>query len=228
MFTPSEKYREYLVSSKYCDADSETVISKAKEIAGNSKTPREAAMAVHSYVRDQFKFGFTPITEKASQTLGGTIGWCVTKTNLQIALLRAMGIPARYHQVALSKTVQQGIIGRTLYKQISDRIWFHPWCEVNLDDRWIACDLWIDSQTYHAAVRSGIYSKAFFPTVDWDGEHDLNIVDHWLIEDIGTHQIYDEVIERANEELSAGPAFILNFLVKRSNRVTARLREHYA
>jgi len=110
---------------------------------------------------------------------------------------------------------------------MKEPIWFHPWCECYMEGKWIACDLFIDQLTYKAAIQAGLYSESYFPTVEWDGWSDLIIVNHWKTEDRGVHQSYDEVIDQVDEEFSKGPAFILNMLVRKSNRYTARFRSAY-
>jgi len=226
-FKVPEDLQDYVKHTKYCDVDSLEVRHKAECLTEAATSPKEAAMKIFYFVRDEFLFGFTNVNEKASETLQGNLGWCVTKANLQIALLRSIGIPARYHQVALKKIALKGIILNSLYKNMEEKIWFHPWCECFIDNKWIACDLWIDKLTWEAAIKSGIYSKDFFPTVDWDGEHDLIIVNHWMLEDIGTHQTYVDIVDKVVAEMKI-PAFLLNIAVKLSNRHTARFRSKYS
>ncbi len=52
---------------------------------------RELAGGVHQAPR----FGLDPSDTKASVALRKKYGFCVTKTNLQVALLRSIGVPAR-------------------------------------------------------------------------------------------------------------------------------------
>ena len=224
-FTPPSHLDEYVQSTKYCDSESGEVKAKAEEIIQDADTPGDAALKIFLFVRDEFKFGFTPVDQKASETLQGNLGWCVNKTNLQIALLRSLGIPARYHQIALSKKSLEGIISKTLYKGMDERIGFHPGCECFIDDKWIVCDLFIDSYTYRAAIEKGLYDTAYFPSVDWDGQNDLIIVSHWLLEDIGIHASYDQVIDEVAAEFKKTPAIISKILVGISNRHTANLRK---
>jgi hypothetical protein len=221
----SEELIAFTKPTQYCDSDHTEIQAAARKLAEGANSAAEQALRIHRYVRDRYKFGFTPVTEKASDTLNGELGWCVTKTNLQIALLRSLGIPARYHQVALSKTSLKGIISNTIYRIMKDPIWFHPWCECFLDGTWIACDLFIDRFTYQAALNKGLYDVSYFPTVEWDGKTDLLIVNHWFKEDRGIHANYDPVVKEVDKELSQGPAFVLNTLVRQSNRFTKRFRE---
>ena len=90
------------------------------------------------------------------------------------------------------------------------------------------CDLFIDSYTYRAAIKKGLYDADYIPSVDWDGQNDLIIVNHWLIEDIGVHASYDQVIDEVAEEFRKTPALISKILVGISNRHTSKLRKTLA
>lgn len=226
-FIPPPDLAEFTLPTKYCNADDRAVISKAEELAQDASNPFEAALKIHSWVRDTFLFGFTPVDEKASETLQGIHGWCVTKTNLQIAMLRTLGIPARFHQVVLTKNVLKELISRPMYMVIKDPLWFHPWCECYLDDRWITCDLWIDRHTHQAALKAGVYDPQHFPTVVWNGKDDLNLVGHWLQEDRGTLASYDQVVEQVAASFKSYPKAMVNWLTKGSNRHTAKFRKRY-
>ena len=226
-FSPPKDLSGYTESTKYCNANDPNVISKAEKLAKDAKYPTEAALIIHRWIRDHILFGFTPVDEKASETLEGTHGWCVTKTNLQIAMLRALGIPARFHQVVLSKKVLKDLVSGPMYMVLKDPIWFHPWCECYLEGKWIICDLWIDRQTHQAALKAGVYDSLYFPTVEWNGKDDLNIVGHWLQEDRGTLASYDHVVEEVAATFKVFPKPMVNWLTKGSNRYTTKFREKY-
>lgn len=226
-FTHSADLAEFVLPTKYCNADDPRVISKAEELTANANDPRAAALEIHAWIRDRFLFGFTPVDEKASETLGGTLGWCVTKTNLQIAMLRALGIPARFHQVVLSKAALKDLISGPMYMVIKDPIWFHPWCECYLEGKWITCDLWIDRHTHQAALQAGVYDPSYFPGVEWNGKDDLNIVEHWLQEDRGTMASYDQVVEEVVAAFNSFPKVMVNWLMNGSNRHTAKFRKRH-
>jgi hypothetical protein len=225
---PPQELQEYVKPTHYCDSDSPEIIAQARSLAEGCQSSTKEAMAVFYFVRDHFLFGLTAANQKASETLLEPVGWCVTKTNLQIALLRALGIPARYHQVVLTKKALKGYISRLMYRAIKEPIWFHPWCEVFLQGRWIACDLFLDQKTYQAARKAGVYTHTQIPTLDWDGQKDLLLVQPWMTEDRGVLASYDEVMEAVAKEFRVFPTFLVNALVNRSNRVTERFREKYA
>ena len=228
VFTAEQELKEFTMATRYCNAEDEAVVRKAHELTRDAKTPLEAALNIHRWVRDHFLFGFTPVDESASETLKGTHGWCVTKTNLQVALCRAAGIPARFHQVVLTKKVLKGIASRVMHMAIKEPIWFHPWCECHLGDRWVACDLWIDKTTYEAAINAGILDHSQLPTVDWSGTEDLFLTEPWLKEDRGTMASYDQVVGDVAAEFKSIPPVVMNWLVNGSNRHTAKLRRKYS
>lgn len=226
-FTPPPDLEEYTIPTKYCNAADQAVVSRAEELARDINNPVEAAISIHAWVRDHFLFGFTPVTEKASETLQATHGWCVTKTNLQVALLRALGIPARFHQVVLTKKALKGISSGLMYMMTKEPIWFHPWCECNLEGKWITCDLWIDRFTQQAALEAGVLAPGDLPTAGWNGKDDLNLVQPWFLEDRGTKANYDQVVDEVAAEFNKIPTGIINWLVNGSNRYTSKLRKRH-
>jgi len=223
-FKVSEEMQEYASPTEFCDCDCEEIKQKAEELTRDIDSPKEAAMKIFSFVRDEIIFAIGRTDVKASKTLKDKKGYCVTKTNLQVALLRAAGIPSRYHQVVLDKKVLKGLVSDSFYNKQKDNIWFHPWCECYLSGQWIACDLYLDKATYDACVKHGIFSKEQMPSIDWDGENDLKIATHWILEDVGTHSSYDEVCKKVMEETKV-PSFLFSLACNLSNRYTQKLRE---
>jgi len=223
-FQIPEGMQEYVRPTEFCDCDCAGITLKAEELTKDVDSPKEAAMAIFNFVRDRIPFAVSRIDEKASKTLKKGKGFCVTKTNLQVALLRAAGIPARYHQVVLDKTVLKGLVSDSFYNRQEDRIWFHPWCECYLSGKWIACDLYLDKDTYNAAIKDGILSKEQILSIDWDGENDLKTATHWMLEDAGIHASYDEVSKKVMKEIPV-PVFLMVLACNLSNRYTKKLRE---
>ena len=223
-FQVPEGMEEYVRPTEFCDCDCEEIRQKAEELTRDVSSPREAAMKIFYYVRDEIPFAIGRTDVKASTTLRDKKGYCVTKTNLQIALLRAIGIPAQYHQVVLHKDVLKGIVPGFIHKLMDEKIWFHPWCECYLSGQWIACDLYLDKDTYNAAVKNGIINKEKMPSIDWDGETDLKIATPWMLEDVGTHISYDEVCKKVVKETKF-PQFLMRVAFNQSNRYTSKLRE---
>jgi hypothetical protein len=222
-FQVPEEMQEYVSPTEFCDCDCTEIKQKAEELTGDASSPKEAAMKIFNYVRD-ITFVISLPDIKASRTLKDGKGFCVTKTNLQIALLRATGIPARYHQVVLDKKVLKGLISDFAYNKLEGNIWYHPWCECYLSNKWIACDLYLDKAIYNAAVKNGIITKEKMPSIDWDGGSDLKIAAPWILEDVKIHSSYDEVSKKVAKEAPV-PYFLMKLVFMQSNRYTKKLRE---
>jgi len=151
-------------------------------------------------------------------------GDCVNKTNLQIALMRAVGIPSRYHQVVLYKDVLKGILPSSMHKKLEEKIWFHPWCECYLSGKWVACDSYLDKSLYEAACRKGILTKDKMPTIDWDGDSDLKIATSWMLEDVGTHASYDDICKKLMNDIKM-PKFLYKMEINSVNRHINKVRK---
>lgn len=173
-------------------------------------------------MRDQIPFALGNC-ETASETLRKGSGFCVTKTNLQVALLRAAGIPARYHQAVLAKDVLKGIIPAWVHRMAPEKVWFHPWCECYLSGKWVSCETLFDKALYSAACRKGILSQEQIPTIDWDGSSSLCVVTAWILEDVGTFQCMDDVFRKAQSEQAPDP--IGRIMLYYCNRYTDKLRK---
>jgi transglutaminase-like putative cysteine protease len=166
-------------------------------------------------------------SSRASQTLKRRYGDCGTKTNLQIALLRGINIPARYHIASLRKEGLKDIISESAYKFTSDIITHHPWCECYLSERWISCDTLFDKALALALYENGIRTKLEIPTIDWDGENDLNTATTWMIEDKGTFPSIDDLFIESEKELEKLPIEKdqIEMLIDQSNKYTDNLRK---
>jgi hypothetical protein len=222
-FQVPEGMQEYVSPTGFCDCNNGEIKKMADQLTRDASSPKEAAMKIFYYVR-AIPYAVTTLDRMASKTLKEKKGFCVTKTNLQVALLRAIGIPARYHQVVLDKKIIKDIVSDFLYNKHEDTIWYHPWCECYLSGRWIACDSYLDKDLYNAAVKQGIITKEQMPTIDWVGESDLKIALPWMLKDVGVHSSYDEVFKDVMKKTPV-PAFIMSFVCTLSNRHTKKLRE---
>jgi len=223
-FQVSTEMQDFVNSTEFCDCNNEEIRRKAADLTKDVSSPKEAALKIFHYVRD-LPFAIGRADKKASKTLKEHKGFCITKTNLQIALLRAIGIPARYHQVVLHKKILKGIIDDSILKKMEEKIWYHPWCECYLSGKWIACDLFLDKDTYNAAIKNDIISKEEMPAIDWDGETDQKHTTPWILEDVGTHSSYDEVCKEVIKTYPKMPRFLFNLAINKSNRYTEKLRK---
>ncbi|MBU0661659.1 transglutaminase domain-containing protein [Patescibacteria group bacterium] len=195
---------------------------KARRIMGSAQNPVEIARAVFLFVRDHIRFGLDRADRAASETLERSIGFCVNKANLQVALLRAAGLPARFHQVILTKNCLNGIFPAAVLARMPSHIWYHPWCECQLRGQWLSCEALYDKPLFRATLATGIFNHDRIPSIEWDGEHDLRLMTSWLLEDRGTHAELDAIFVEAQAEQ---PPSLLGGLVHfLTNRHIASLR----
>ena len=68
---------EYLKSTKLCDCDNEKLKGQAKEIIKGAETPKEAALKVFYFTRNEILFGLDYPDVKASHTLKKGTGFCI-------------------------------------------------------------------------------------------------------------------------------------------------------
>lgn len=175
---------EFLVATNLCDWQNERVGKTAKQIVGDAATSSDRALRIFRFVRDEIRFSVSYSESTASQTLRRGYGECGTKTNAQVALLRAVGIPARYRWVKAKTESLQGLIPEFVYRRMP-QVASHFWCECFLAPNWVSCEGLLDRDLYEALVRADPATRDRIPTIDWDGESDLTVFDHWITEDRG-------------------------------------------
>ena len=144
----SEGMDEYLKPTEFCESDNGEIKEKARELVKDAATQKDAALSIFHFVRDSIRFGFDFTDFKASYALKTRLGLCVHKPNLQIALLRAVGIPARSHRVGVKKETLQGIISGFVYGVSPKVIDTHTWCECYLSGKWISCEALFDKEVF--------------------------------------------------------------------------------
>ena len=138
---PSKKMSKYLRPTKLCDSKNPLIVGKAielkseeRKILGREPTKKEMAMKIYLFVRDEIKFGSDLFSRKASETLMRRVGQCIHKTNLQVALCRAVKIPARYHLVEVPWSTFKDYYPpwqiKSLEKKKNPKGFGFPFCEV--------------------------------------------------------------------------------------------------
>jgi len=195
---------QFLASTPLTDSDNAKVKEKAKDLAGDGQDPTAAALKIFYFVRDKISFGLYYPDAKASKTLDHGTGFCMTKTNLQMALLRAAGIPSRCHLVQLPKEVNQSWMPPFAFNRTPDLI-VHPWCECFLGGEWVACDSVLDEAVYRGMIKGGHLNEADMPSIDWDGTSDLVFGKPWIRTDLGTFPSWDEGLREARKHGGVPP-----------------------
>ena len=215
---------EYLKPTEFCDSDDEEINKKAQELVRDASNQKEAALSIFYFVRDSTIFALDFTDFKASHALKTRLGSCVQKPNLQVALLRAAGIPARSHRVAIKKETLQGIISGFVYRVFPELLDNHTWCECYLSGKWISCEALFDKELFKGMREKGFTVASQIPSIDWDGENDLLMFKPWEVEDFGTFASLDDFWREFAKR--PGPRFLqrigMNAL---SNRHTNSLRK---
>lgn len=147
--------QDYLSKTAILDVDAPN-ITELIEARGWRQLPREqAARAVYEFCRDEILFGYNAGADSlpASAILKEGLGHCNTKSNLLMALLRALSIPCRLRAFTIDKRLQKGAMTPFVYFMAPREI-LHTWVEVNLDERWVVLEGVILDARYLRAVQN--------------------------------------------------------------------------
>lgn len=193
--------------------------------------------AVYDFVRNEIAFGYNAGDELlASAVLADEIGQCNTKSTLLMALLRAVGIPCRFHGFTIDKALQKGAI-TGLWYELAPRSIIHSWVEVLYDDRWVNLEGFILDRAYLSALqrrfadRSGPFCgfgaatpDLQDPPVDWTGG-DTYIQRDGINYDFGVFDAPDDFYARHGVNLSGPKRWLFQNVVRHlMNRNVASIR----
>lgn len=218
----AEQMSKYLKPTSLCDSDSPEIKKKAHELTKHVRTPKGAALRIFHFVRDEIPLSLDFTDVKASQTLRTRSGFSFQKTNLQIALLRAADIPARYRRISCKKQLLRGIILSLLYL-ILPEVNPHSWCECYLSGKWVSCETMLDTALFEGITQRGLAAVGQISTIEWDGASDLIVVKPWIVEDFGASTSLDDLyMEMAKRRL--GSKIPQRILLALSNKHTNSLR----
>ena len=152
----------YLLPTELCDFDRDSSVrEKAAELAWDCKDERERFNRIYRFVKE-LPYGLEDWDIRASDTLKKWWGMCCGKTNLLVAMSRALLIPARYRVFRikaegrlLAWVIEQdtelaGLLGHLPREQD------HLECEAYLDSGWHNYDPARDSALEDGLGRLGI------------------------------------------------------------------------
>jgi hypothetical protein len=109
--------------------------------------------AVYDFVRNEIAFGYNESDDlPASKVLADGYGQCNTKATLLMTLLRAVGIPCRFHGFTIDKALQKGAVNGLAYL-LAPRSIIHSWVEIWFDARWISLEGVILDEGFLSAVQ---------------------------------------------------------------------------
>ena len=149
----------YLQPSELCDFEpGRKIKQKAGELTGDCRNRQARFEKIFAFVKEM-PYGFEDWDLKASDVLEKGWGMCSGKTNLLVAMLRSVGIPARYRVYRIrADSALWGRLGSAsgqaarLEELGEERD--HVDCEVWLG-RWMACDPGRDSAMERGIVKLG-------------------------------------------------------------------------
>jgi hypothetical protein len=178
----------------------QTVKEVVDQVVLGTATEREKAIALHDYVRDNVKFGFTKYCDAAEPdyTLDCRIGHCNPKSRLMVALFRAIGLESYQHYVAIHKDILKDALPAFWYWMAHEIS--HCYVEVKVEGAWHAIDSHVvDTPLLKAAQarlaqedRSLGYGTRVDATNVWDGrsnafsqfDQSIMVEDHGRVDDL--------------------------------------------
>jgi transglutaminase-like putative cysteine protease len=204
---------EYLKETNFLNFSDKSISSTTKKVISKATTDIEKAVAIHNFVRDEIKFGFTNsfYNMKASDVLYAGVGYCNTKATLFIAMLRCAGIPARQHFVDIDVHILDEVIDPR--RDFVD----HSFTEVYLNEKWIETDSYIVDKLLHKyatkkldetkkALGFGFHSQG---TTEWDGKS--NAMSQYIKDAKGISTVDYGIFQDTEEFFSTPRGEQLNF-----------------
>lgn len=199
---------QYLIATPMCDHNHPLIQECVHNVVTDGQTEREKAVLIFKFVRDTIRFSIAFSKSKASQILRSGYGECITKTNVQVALLRAACIPARMHWVMAQTNVLTGLVAPFMIRSMPPDA-SHFWAECYLEDHWISCEALLDKPLYEGMLKLGLITGDQIPTIDWDGEKDLVVLKPWITSDRGCVASAEDAVKAyQNNSEGAPPVWI--------------------
>lgn len=204
--------KPFLSETYYCNCNHPDIQDVANRFKIKYKDKKKLAIALFYYVRDHTTYRVGKWQRRASETLAEEEGTCTNNTNLLVALLRAVEIPAGYGVMVVQGQEYFGpVVPKILKKYISEES-RHIYCFVYLNNKWIRCDPSDDElfslNTQHFNPQSRL--------VEWDGVHDaiLNLDSTHIIADEGPISNIDFIILKKAKRAKGIPLKLANLYIR--------------
>ncbi|MBI9095426.1 MAG: transglutaminase domain-containing protein [Sphaerochaeta sp.] len=144
-----EKQHIYLESSPLLDY-THPAIQQLIKVKGwdTIKSKKTLIGEVYAFVRDEIAYGYTKsFSLPASQILEKGYGNGLTKSTLLMALLRAVGVPCRFHAMTIRKIIFRGLLPNFNYMLVIKHP-YHALLEVLYNDKWLEMEGHIVDRPY--------------------------------------------------------------------------------
>jgi transglutaminase-like putative cysteine protease len=139
LVAPARAASQWLQATRHIDYMHPEVQRTAATLIEGLAGETQRAIAIHAFVRDRIRFGFSAgfWDMPASRVLKVGVGYCNTKSTLFVALLRACAIPARQRFMDIDAAILSGLIDPgTPFVD-------HSTVEVFLSGEWVQTDSYI-------------------------------------------------------------------------------------
>jgi transglutaminase-like putative cysteine protease len=221
----SEAMHSLLTATPLLDTQHPAIEALVTARRWRTLAPYDRIGAAYNFVRNEIAFGYNAGDElPASRVLADGIGQCNTKSTLLMALLRAVGIPCRFHGFTIDKPLQKGAITGLAYWLAPQRI-IHSSVEVSLDGRWIMLEGFILDAPYLSSLQRRFPDAKRFcgygaatldlsaPEVEWRGR-DTYIQKEGIADDFGTFDSPDAFYARHGSNLSGPKRWLFEYVVR--------------
>lgn len=232
----SDAMHTLLTATRLLDLDHPDIEALVARRGWRTLSTYDRIGAVYDFVRNEIAFGYNEGDElPASRVLADGIGQCNTKSTLLMALLRAVGIPCRFHGFTIDKPLQKGAITGLAYWLAPNRI-IHSWVEVSHEDRWIVLEGFILDAPYLDSLQRRFPQARRFcgygaatpdlsaPGVEWQGK-DTYIQKEGIADDFGVFDSPDAFYARHGSNLSGLKRWLYERVIRHGiNHNVARIR----
>lgn len=215
-----------LKRSDILDFDSPSIQVLIQARGWNTLSSFEKVKQIYNFVRDEIQFGYNRNDAiSASEVLKDGYGQCNTKSNLFMALLRAVGVPNRLHGFTIDKALQKGAITGIWYALSPQNI-LHSWVEVYVDDTWYNLEGLILDTPYLKALQTqfsdcktrfcgyGAYTDNLQqPQIEWNKNHTY-IQKEGINQDFGLFSTPDEFYEQHQQQLNPVKKWVYQYYVR--------------
>ena len=128
------EFKAFLGPEKSIQVGHSDILSLARRVSSGASTVLEAQEKIANYLRDEITYDASPgVQQDALSVLRTRRGSCVGYTQLSIALLRSLGVPARYAHGYLPPGYEWGIT-QDYWGVKTSGGGYHAWYEVYYPD----------------------------------------------------------------------------------------------
>ncbi|WP_110968167.1 transglutaminase-like domain-containing protein [Pseudomonas huaxiensis] len=235
----TQQDQNYLERTGILDFDASAIAHLIDTRGWRQLPPEQATRAVYEFCRDEILFGYNAGADSlpASAILKEGLGHCNTKSNLLMALLRALGIRCRLRAFTIDKRLQKGAMTAFVYFMAPREI-LHTWVEVELHGQWVVLEGVILDEQYLRAVQNRFSNcqHAFLgyavatpslaePAVQWTGR-DTYIQREGIARELGLYASPDDFYREHKTNLNGVKGWLYhNFFYKVLNDNVRRIRE---